>query len=138
MASIRVTSSGPGTKLGAAAIPVVVKDAGAWQGRGLITWRRTAPAPPPAAVPQSYNRALHRSSDAPNQIHPEIYFLHGRQAATPPVSWVSDNQMPVPAVDPRGRPAVMARRPVILGQRQVVQPSPASSYPDFNRRARNG
>lgn len=41
---------------------------------------------------------------------------------TPPVSVYSDNQMPVPANDPRGRAALMANRPQFLGQSQLRQP----------------
>lgn len=39
----------------------------------------------------------------------------------PPVSIYSDNQMPVPAADPRGAAARLATPPVFLGQRQVMQ-----------------
>lgn len=36
-----------------------------------------------------------------------------------PVGIFSDNQMPIPAVDPRGTAARLAKPPVFLGQRQV-------------------
>lgn len=39
------------------------------------------------------------------------------------VSIYSDNQMPVPAADPSGRAAIMARPPVFLGQRTLQQPA---------------
>jgi hypothetical protein len=59
-----------------------------------------------------------------------------------PVSVLSDNQMPVPAVDPRGlagsggglgssrwaQEAVVMPGPVMLGQRQVRQPRVAPKY----------
>lgn len=38
-----------------------------------------------------------------------------------PSVW-SDNQMPVPAADPIGRAAVLAKPPAFLGQRQLAQP----------------
>ena len=129
---MRVTSHGPISRLGAAALPVPARDARAYQARGFITGSpgtgRIA-APAPAAVPQSWNRALHRSSDAPDVWFPSVYYTHGPQAATPPVSVTSDNQMPVPAVDPRGKPAVMLRGPVFLGQTQVGQPKTIPSFP---------
>ena len=136
---MRIITEGPAGLLGAAIMPVRAHDAGAWQGRGLIhgtPGTQGVPAPLPGAVPQSWNRALHRSSDAPPVIYPSLYYLYGPQAATPDVSWVSDNQMPIPAKDPRGTPAVMSIRPTFLGQRQVTQPSPTVRFP--NIRARNG
>jgi hypothetical protein len=128
---VRVTCQGPVNRLGAAALPVPARDAQAYQSWGIThgapgTERIPAPAPP---VPQAWNRALSRSSDAPDVIYPALYFQHGRLAGTPPVSVTSDNQMPVPAVDPRGKPAVMSRGPVFLGQQQVGQPKTIPSFP---------
>jgi hypothetical protein len=42
--------------------------------------------------------------------------------------------MPVPAIDPRGTPAVMSHRPVFLGQQQVAQPRAVTSYRNRGRR----
>lgn len=51
---------------------------------------------------------LSRSSDAPNLIYPNLYFV-GTPDEVPgagmPISRASDNLMPVPAVDPRGIPS---------------------------------
>lgn len=52
---------------------------------------------------------------------PQLYF-ETVLSEKPDVSVYSDNQMPVPAADPRGVAARMARPPVFLGQAQVTQP----------------
>jgi hypothetical protein len=129
---VRVTTSGPIGRLGAAALPVPARDARAYQSWGLThgsPGTERIHAPGAAAVPQSFNRALHRSSDAPDVIYPALYYQHGRLAGAPPVSVISDNQMPVPAVDPRGKPSVQFRGPVFLGQQQTGQPKAVPSFP---------
>lgn len=131
---MKVTSIGPARRLGAAILPVPAADRSAFQARGLISGSpgTTAVAAPWAGVPQDRTGlaggGVHRSSDAPGYIRPALYFLYGPQAATPPVSVQSDNQMPVPAVDPRGVPYVAAARPVFLGQKQVPQPKASPFY----------
>lgn len=145
MSSIRVTSSGPSAMLGAAMIPVPAPDARAYQARGLIHGNpsQRIPVPYPGAVRQEITPLAigahdSRSSDAPSYFTASIYYLHGRQAMTPPVSVTSDNQLPVPAIDPRGRPAVLSARPVFLRQQQIVQPRVAARFPGRNRKARSG
>lgn len=58
--------------------------------------------------------------------YPQLYWLRkARNSLNTPgmgPSIYSDNQMPVPAADPLGVSAVMARPPVFLGQRDVPQP----------------
>lgn len=119
---MRFRTLGPIRRLGAAALPVPAKDAHAYQSRGPIVGQpgtQGVPAPKPAAVPQDWSRRLHGSSDAPEVIFPSLYY-YGREAMTyAPVSVLSDNQLPVPAIDPRGKPATMSRRPTFLRQRQV-------------------
>jgi hypothetical protein len=61
------------------------------------------------------------SGTMPPVWYPQLYYER-RLTETPEVSIYSDNQMPVPAADPRGVAAVMARPPQFLGQGQVVQP----------------
>lgn len=68
-----------------------------------------------------------RSSDAPPVWYPSKYYdatLNGGGTMGPvtPVRIYSDNMMPVPAKDPRGRPAMLSRPPRYAGQRQVAQP----------------
>jgi hypothetical protein len=68
-----------------------------------------------------------RSTDAPDMIYPGKYFersLNGDGTMGPvtPVAIYSDNLMPVPAQDPRGRPARLAKRVRNAGQSQVAQP----------------
>lgn len=61
------------------------------------------------------------SSMMPPVWYPQQYFER-HLSETPLVSVYSDNQMPVPAADPRGRAAIMARPPSFLGQSQLAQP----------------
>jgi hypothetical protein len=68
-----------------------------------------------------------RSMNAPDFIWPNKYFdrtLDGNGTMGPvtPVRIYSDNMMPVPAQDPRGRPARLAKTVRRGGQRQVAQP----------------
>lgn len=131
---MRLKMFGPAARLGAAALPVPAKDHAAWQSVGAIVGQpgtQGVPAPRPAGVPQSgWPTRLHSSSDAPNVIYPSLYYYGQRGMARAPVSVVSDNQMPVPAIDPRGKPAVMSQRPTFLGQRQVAWPKAAQQYPN--------
>ena len=156
MTSIRVTSMGPSALLGAAMIPVPAPWAGAWQARGLIHGcpRRIIPAPRQGGLPQDQTALAigghdSRTSDAPPVWATSIYFLYGRQAMTPHVSITSDNQMPVPAEDPRGIPitaensggvgqspsvAGAITRARIAGQGQVRNPRAVQRFPDIMSR----
>lgn len=75
------------------------------------------------------------SNTMPGAWYPSLYWLQRLDGSTLTVtgqgpSVYSDNQMPVPAANPLGRAAVLARPPVFLGQRQVYQP-PGSKGPAF-------
>ena len=61
------------------------------------------------------------SAMMPPVWYPQLYY-EPVLSETPQFSIYSDNQMPVPAADPRGRAAVLARPPVFLGQSQLRQP----------------
>lgn len=68
-----------------------------------------------------------RSSDAPDYIWPNKYYdrtLDGAGTMGPvtPVRIYSTNDMPVPAQDPRGRPARLAKTVRRGGQQQITQP----------------
>jgi hypothetical protein len=68
-----------------------------------------------------------RSTDAPDFIYPGQYYERsldgdGTMGPVTPVRIYSDNLMPVPAQDPRGRPARLAKRVRNAGQFQVGQP----------------
>lgn len=72
--------------------------------------------------------------------YPSLYWLSRLDGSTLTVtgqgpSVYSDNQMPVPAGNPLGRAAVLARPPIFLGQRQVYQPegSKGPKFPSFSR-----
>lgn len=58
----------------------------------------------------------------PGVWFPQLYYEATLWKQATEVSIYSDNQMPVPAADPRGRAAVLARPPVFLGQSQLRQP----------------
>ncbi len=77
---------------------------------------------------------LSRSSDAPNVIYPNLYWARPQRDYWPgagmPVSVTSDNLMPVPAADPRGIPAMLARRPVQRGQKQIQALPSLPSWPN--------
>jgi len=81
---------------------------------------------PPASLASQAQMGLSRSGDTRNVFFPNLYFARPQRAFWPgagmPVSVQSDNLMPVPAVDPRGIPAVMAMPIVQRGQRQIRQP----------------
>jgi hypothetical protein len=81
------------------------------------------PAPYPEGVSRdpSYT-SLHQSPDAPPVWWPQLYYQTGltNAAAAGGESVYSDNCMPVPAVDPRGRQAVLAKPPKLLGGKQVA------------------
>src|SRR6266704_4985565 len=62
------------------------------------------------------------SSYMPGVWFPQLYYQHALWANSAAVSIYSDNQMPVPAADPRGRALKLARPPVFLGQSQLKQP----------------
>ena len=131
---MRFASHGPTDHPSAAGlIPVPALPAQGYQSRGIISGSpgiAKVPAPSPGGVPQSYNRALHRSSDAPDYWLPSLYSARG-ELEHAPVSVVSDNQMPVPAIDPRGKPAVMLRGPLFRGQRQVRSNKNNVSFPSM-------
>lgn len=61
------------------------------------------------------------SGTMPPVWYPQLYFER-RLTETPEVSIYSDNQMPVPAADPRGVAARMARPAQFMGQAQLTQP----------------
>ena len=74
--------------------------------------------------------------------YPSLYWLRGLDGSTLTTpgqgpSVYSDNQMPVPAADPTGRAAVLARPPVFLGQADVYQPagSKGPRFPSWTRLA---
>jgi hypothetical protein len=142
MPSIRVTSDGPGALLGAALLPVPAAQAQGYQSWGPVVGepsRSRISAPVPVSVPQGVRyrndgAPLHSSSDAPQFWNPGIYYQPVPQAAPgnlvagPGMAIESDNQMPVPAGTPRGKPAVMARQPTFLRQRQVGWPITTPMY----------
>lgn len=66
--------------------------------------------------------------------YPSLYWLRHLDGSTLTIpgqgpSVYSDNQMPVPAADPRGRAAMLARPPRFLGQTDVPQPPPGQVAP---------
>lgn len=131
-------------------LPARSFDAHAYQSWGILTGQpgtQWIPAPDAAAIltgnaptlgrgPVAYNlRGKSSSRDSPQQWLPALYYQRvlpnsptlpggGTDSAGiglgPNVSHISDNQLPIPAVDPRGKPAVMAQPPARIGGRAQV------------------
>lgn len=154
---MRVTAYGPDPAASPAApgtwlLPAPAAMASAYQSWGTLVGQpgtMPVPAPDPAAIPPGNLPTLGRgpvagwprrrssSRDAPGFWLPAVYYQRpaSNPALAPVVSVVSDNQLPVPAIDPRGRPAVMAQRPPRLGGRgQVMQPYELLAWPKFVQR----
>jgi len=140
MSRYAITSLGPAEKLGAAAVPLPARGAQAYQSRGIIDGQpgtQAIPAPgaglPQDATSLAQNAGYYRSSDTRNIWYPGIYYerpgADGYEHA--PVSILSDNQMPLPAVNPLGLPAVMQGRPRIGGQYQVANRATVPAYPSL-------
>lgn len=119
MARVAITTLGPAEKLGAAAIPVRAQGASSYASRGIIDGQpgtQPIPAPRPPipqdTTPLSIIGGYHRSSQAPAVWFPGIYYerpgADGYEHA--PVSVFSDNQMPMPAINPLGPPAAGFRQ----------------------------
>lgn len=141
MTRVVITSLGPSELLGAAQVPLRVQSAQAYQSRGMIDGQPgTLPIPaPPPPVPQdltalAQDGGWHRSSDSPNAWYPGIYYQNNTtdppEAA--PVSILSDNQMPMPALDPRGIPSVSMGRPRLGGQYQLANRAQMAAYPNLS------
>jgi len=79
---------------------------------------------------------LSRTSDSPRSFRPNLYFARPQRQFWPgagqPISVRSDNLMPVPATDPRGVPARMARPIVQRGSQQIRQPARLTQWPAWN------
>ena len=74
------------------------------------------------------------SGTMPGAWYPSLYWQRGLAGSTlvnpgQGPSVYSDNQMPVPAANPLGRAAVLARPPVFLGQQDLPQDVPSSYNP---------
>jgi hypothetical protein len=138
MSRYAITSLGPAEKLGAAAVPFPGRTAQAYQSRGIIDGQpgtQAIPAPgsglPQDTTPLAISGGYHRSSQVNNVWYPGIYYERpgpdGYEHA--PVSVLSDNQMPLPAVNPLGPAAVMQGRPRIGGQYQIPNRATVPAYP---------
>lgn len=127
--------------IGAALTPNLTRPASAWSSRGPISGSpgtRAIHAPRPVAVPQERTgmatMGTSRSSDAPDVIFPSMYYLVGPDQERAPVSRISDNQMPVPALRPAN---VIVAKPYLTrkgGQRQVTQPQVVQRWLGMNSR----
>jgi hypothetical protein len=72
-----------------------------------------------------------RSSDAPGVWYPQLWYqpdLYSAPGPVCPVSVYSDNLLPVPAVDPRGLPARLARPISQRGRQEIPQPRALPSW----------
>lgn len=79
---------------------------------------------------------LSRSTDAPPYFLPNLYYARPDREFWPgagqPISVRSDNLMPVPATDPRGIPARLARPIVQRGGQQIRQPANTPVWAAWN------
>jgi hypothetical protein len=96
------------------------------------------PAPWPGTfddiVPWAYAGGFSESKAMPQVWYPNLYYqatLEIPGSDPVPVRIFSDNQMPVPAADPRGRAAVLAGAPKFMGQRQVEARKAIPRWPDW-------
>jgi hypothetical protein len=132
------------TPAGTWLIPSPAQGAGSWSSWGTLngdpgTKAIAAPAPVPGTDTNLTAQAQAGiigmpSSKVPQEIFPSLYYQQPlyNPALAPPVSYVSDNALPVPAIDPRGLPAVMATPPPrIGGGRQVVSPYAVQNWPKW-------
>jgi len=141
MSRVAITSLGPAERLGAAAIPIRARGASDYASRGIINGSpgtAAIPSPRPGAVPQdatalAQDGGYHRSSDAAPVWYPGIYFENNttERPEHAPVSILSDNQMPLPAVNPLGPPAAMMGRPRLGGQFQVANRASTPAFPSL-------
>ena len=140
MSRVAITSLGPAERLGAAQIPVRAQGAASYQSRGIIagspgTQPIAAPPPPMPqdTTPLAITGGYHRSSQVPGVWYPGIYYQNN--SADPPehapVSVLSDNQMPMPALNPLGPPAVLMGRPRMGGQFQLQNRAAVPSFPNM-------
>lgn len=121
--------------LGSALTPGMTRPAQAWSSRGPIFGQpgtMAVSAPRPSAIPNDRtaqaSMGVSRSSDAPPVIFPSIYYIAGVQEHAP-VSRVSDNQMPIPAMRPDAR---IPSDPYVTrkgGNRQIYQPQIVPTWP---------
>lgn len=140
MSRVVITSLGPAEKLGVAQVPIRAQGGQSYQSRGMIngspgTMPIPAPKPP---MPQeltglAQDGGYHRSSDAPAVWYPGIFYQNNTTDPPEhaPVSVLSDNQMPMPAVNPLGPPAVLMGRPRLGGQFQLSQRAVSPTFPNM-------
>ena len=94
------------------------------------------PAPAPAIAASSGRSAqammgTSRSSDAPDVWYPQEYYqtrLTERPGAGMPIRVYSDNLLPVPARDARGKSAVLSRPVLQRGRVQIAAPRVVPSW----------
>jgi hypothetical protein len=103
-------------------LPMPARDVMSWSSFGPVSGspRLAVPAPRPEAVPHGYAfTALHTSQDAPEVWYPGVYYQQCPPQSASNMAKDSDNQMPVPARQPNGKLSWQARRPTLLGQKQI-------------------
>lgn len=127
-----------GRYIGAAITPQYTRPAGAWSSRGPIVGQpgtQAIPVSGPAIEQSATGQAsmgLSRSSDAPNHFRPSLYWEASSPHEHAPVSRVSDNQMPIPAVRPQNVIIAAPMRARKGGLRQVYQPQVVQTFPAMN------
>ena len=93
------------------------------------------PVIPSPDIGDAVQMGISRSGDAPNMIYPNQYWArpepHYWPGAGMPVSYQSDNLMPVPATDPRGLNAPLQTPLNLRGIRNIRQPALLIQWPDY-------
>lgn len=139
----------PTVQAGSWLIPAPAQGFGSWSSMGRRhgqpgTEQVQAPAPAAVQEDHAYPQGSQRSSRyAPEVIYPALYYQENSEQIGPngspgtlyntsQVAYVSDNALPLPAVDPRGLPAVMATPPPkVGGQGLVTQPYAVQNWPKW-------
>jgi hypothetical protein len=108
---------------------------------GVTGWPGTKAIPAPVAVAPSPDwgdiaqMGVSRSSDAPSANYPNLYYVRPERDYWPgagmPVSYRSDNLMPVPATDPRSVAAPLQTPVILRGNQQIAQPAPLIQWPHY-------
>jgi hypothetical protein len=136
-------AAAPTRNMGSALTPGLTRPASGWSSRGPVvgnpgTLRVPAAAPAAVRAETTATAAMGNqggSVRAPQYWLPSLYRLAGKQECAP-VSRVSDNQMPIPAVRPTN---VIPSNPYVSrkgGQRQVIQPQVVQTW--LGMRGTNG
>ena len=124
----------------AALTPNMTRTAGGWEAyKDQVTGQPGTQVIPTGGPGVEQSRAAqanmgrHRTSDSPDQFRPNLYYARPDPSFWPgggqPVALHTGNLMPVPARDPRGIPARLARPIRIRGNAQIKARPVVTTWP---------